>query len=127
MAILLPALVVGAACGVLAVAAGIYLRRVTGAALTDQFRAAESICAGGFPAGWVAGIEREQFWRRAMRRPTSGTQLALARLDRLVPFFERGSFYEDATARDLLLSQLRQARARWAGMTWEDILRETPG
>lgn len=42
-------------------------------------------------------------------------------IDRLIQFFEKSPFFENAEARELLLRQLKETRQRWSTMTWEEI------
>jgi hypothetical protein len=107
-----------------------YIRRVADLAITDQFRAAESIANGEFPEKWYAQINR-RLGRIRVFLPfipeTKGMEQALQNIDRLTRFFENSPFFENAQARELLLSQLREARQRWVAMTWEDISKEYRG
>jgi hypothetical protein len=99
-------------------------------ALTDQFRAAEAIVNGRIPRKWVVQINRRIAWRGVMclfGGDVSGTELALAKIDKLFRFCENSHFYESAEARELLLTQLREARGRWAKMTWEELVAEYDG
>jgi hypothetical protein len=90
-------------------------------AITDQFRAAETILDGRVPDKWVAQINR-RLTRRAKRRDVTGIELALDKLDKLYRFFENSPFYENAEARDLLLKQLQETRGRWEKMTWDELV-----
>ncbi len=107
-----------------------YIRRVADLAITDQFRAAESIANGKFPEKWYVQINR-RLARNRIFLPfipeTIGMEQALQNIDRLTRFFEKSPFFENAQARELLLSQLREARQRWVAMTWEDISTEYSG
>jgi glutamine synthetase adenylyltransferase len=101
-----------------------YTRRVADAALTDPFRAAESITNGKFPEKWVAQINRRLALKRlmpALMPEVSGTGQALQKIDRLIRFFEKSPFFENKEARELLLSRLKETRQRWEQMTWEEI------
>jgi hypothetical protein len=101
-----------------------YTRRVTDLALTDQFRAAEAIANGRIPENWVKQIDRELRRRRTWRiflHKVSGTDLALSKIDRLYRFFQKGSFFETAEARELLLARFQEMRQRWERMAWEEI------
>ena len=122
LTLLLTALGLAAAVALIAV----YLRRVFDVALTDQFRAAETIYNGRTPPQWVGAISQQLAVRRLLPwRPTaSGAQLAVQRVERLVQFFARGPFFEDEATRARLLADLRQAQTRWAGMTWDQIKAE---
>jgi hypothetical protein len=106
----------------------IYMRRVMDSTLTDKFRAAEAISAGRIPRTWVAKIDRRMALRPAIYpwlRKRTGTELAIAKLDGLYPFFERIPYYENAEARDVLLTRLKETRARWATMTWDALRLES--
>lgn len=105
----------------------VYMRWVADGALTDQFRAAETIVNGRIPDQWVVQINRRIAWRRRMRllrRDVSGTELALAKIDKLYRFYENSPFFENEEARELLLIQLRETRERWAKITWEELVAE---
>jgi hypothetical protein len=105
----------------------IYTRSVADAALTDPFRAAESIANGKFPQKWSAQIERRLALKRQMPGlfpEVSGTSQALQKIDRLIRYFDKSPFFDTAEARELLLSMLKETRQRWSTMTWEDIKRE---
>jgi hypothetical protein len=106
------------------------MRRVADVALTDQFRAAETIVDGRIPDKWVLQINRRIAWESKLplfRRGVSGTELALAKLDQLYRFYENSPFFENAEARELLLTELRETRGRWAKMTWEELVSEHNG
>jgi hypothetical protein len=108
----------------------VYMRRVADVALTDQFRAAETIVDGRVPDKWVVQIKRRIAWESRLpffRRDVSGTELLLARIDKLYRFYENSPFYENAEARELLLTELRETRERWAKMTWEELVSEHNG
>jgi len=108
----------------------VYTRRVAEVALTDQFRAGEAIVSGRIPDQWVVQINRRIAWRGVIRllgRDVPGTGLALAKIDKLLRFYENSSFYENAEARELLLTELRETRGRWAKMTWEELVSEHNG
>jgi hypothetical protein len=105
----------------------VYTRRVADLALTDQFRAAESITNGNFPKKWYMQINRCLALKRvipALTPEASGTGQALQKIDRLIRFFEKSPFLENAEARELLLNQLKETRQRWSKMTWEEIEKE---
>ena len=107
-----------------------YVRRVADVALTDQFRAAETIVDGRIPDQWVLQINRRIAWESRLplfRRDVSGTELALAKIDKLYRFYENSPFYENAETRELLLTELRETRGRWAKMTWEELVSEHNG
>ena len=102
----------------------VYTRRVADSALTDQFRAAESITNGCFPEKWLKQINRRQAIQRLFpfqKSETSETGQALRKIDRLIQFFEKSPFFENVEARDLLLSRLKETRQCWSTMTWEEI------
>jgi hypothetical protein len=101
-----------------------YTRRVADVALTDQFRAGETIVNGRIPDQWVAQINRRLASPRFLRRDVSGTELALDKIDKLYRFYEQSPFFENEKTRDLLLEQLRETRERWAKMTWEELVSE---
>jgi hypothetical protein len=105
----------------------LYARRVVDLGLTGRFRAAEAISNGRTPAGWVAAIDRQLALRRALLpwlHSLSGSALAARRAEQLSGFFARSTFFEDESARALLLARLADARARWSTMTWEQIRAE---
>ena len=105
-----------------------YGRRVADAAITDQFRAAESISKGIFPEKWRRQITRHLALRKVIPGFTakkSGVQQALDKMDRLIQYFERSPFFENAATRELLLTQLKDTRMRWSKMTWEEIGKES--
>jgi hypothetical protein len=105
----------------------VYTRQVATAALTDPFRAGEAIVEGRIPAKWVAQIERRQALRGALRligRDVSAKELILAKIDKLYRFFENSPFFENDSVRELMLTELRETRARWAGMTSESLMAE---
>jgi len=107
-----------------------YMRRVADLTLTDQFRAAETIVNGRIPGKWVVQINRRLAIKDRMplfRPHVSGTELALAKIDKLYRFYENSPFYENAEARELLLTELRETRGRWAKMTWEELVSEHNG
>ena len=94
----------------------VYTRRVADVALTDQFRAGEAIVEGRIPAHWVAQIKRRQALRAVLRlfgRDAPAEEIVLAKIDKLYRFFDRSPFFENAEARELLLTKLRETRARW--------------
>jgi hypothetical protein len=99
----------------------VYVRRVAGVALTDQFRAAETIVNGRLPIKWVAQINRRLASPRFLRRDVTGTELALDKIDKLARFYEKSPFFEDEQARELLLTQLQETRECLAKMTWEEL------
>lgn len=108
----------------------LYMRRVADVALTDQFRAAETIVNGRIPDKWVLQIKRRIAWESRLpffRRSVSGTELLLAKIDELYRFYENSPFYENAEARELLLTELRETRGGWAKMTWEELVSEHNG
>jgi hypothetical protein len=108
----------------------LYVRRVADVALTDQFRAAETIVNGRVPDQWVVQINRRIAWESRLplfRRGVSRTELALAKIDKLYRFYERSPFFENEEARELLLTQLRETRERWGKMTWEELVSEQNG
>src|SRR5919108_6606992 len=113
--------------GLLAWVLTIYWRRVVDAAITQHFREAEAISNGWPPRHWIIEINRKIALRRTMGplvRQITGSEFATWKIDRLHRFFVQSPFFEDATARDELLSQLRETRERWATMTWEAISHE---
>jgi hypothetical protein len=104
-----------------------YMRRVTDMALTEQFRAAESIVSGHIPDQWIAQINRRIAIRRATRlfhHEVNGIELVLDKINNLYRFFENSPFIENEKTRQLLLEQLRETRERWAKMTWEGLVSE---
>jgi hypothetical protein len=101
-----------------------YARSVADAALTDQFRAAESISNGRIPEKWAAQINRSLAYKRmapALLPEASGTKQSLQKLDRLMQYFNKSPFFENAESRELLLNQFKETRQRWLKMTWEEI------
>lgn len=102
----------------------LYMRRVADVALTDQFRAGETIVDGRIPDQWVVQINRRLAFPRVLRRDISGTELALDKIDKLYRFYEKSPFFENEKARELLLEQLQETRERWAKMTWEELMSE---
>ena len=104
-----------------------YTRAVADAALTDPFRAAESITSGMFPQKWSVQIERRLALKRLMPGiipEVSGASQALQKIDRLIRYFDQSPFFETAEARELLLTMLKETRQRWLTMTWEEINKE---
>jgi hypothetical protein len=102
----------------------IYTRRVVDAALTDPFRAAESITNRRFPQKWAVQIKRRLMLKRMIPllfSNATGTIYALQKMDRLIRFFEKSPFFETPEARELLLTQLKEIRQHWAKLTWEEI------
>jgi hypothetical protein len=105
-----------------------YTRRIADAALTDQFRAAESIANGHIPERWVRQINQQLAIKQALpilQPGVSGVGLVLKKIDRLYRFFEKSPFFENGEARELLLANLRETRQRWSKMTWEEIEKES--
>jgi hypothetical protein len=102
----------------------VFTRRVADSALTDQFRAAESITNGRFPEKWLKQINRHQAIQRLLpfQKPeASETGQSLRKIDRLIQFFEKSPFFENVEARELLLMQLKETRQHWSTMSWEEI------
>jgi hypothetical protein len=99
----------------------VYVRRVADVVLTGPFRAAETIVDGQLPHKWAAQINRRLALLRFLRRDVTGTELALAQLDKLSRFFAKSPFFESERVRVLLLTQLWETRERWADMTWEEL------
>ena len=125
MSLIVFALFAAAAFAVIVGFVTVYARRVADVALTDQFRAAETIVDGHIPDQWVAQINRRIAWEGGLplfRRDVSGTELLLSKIDKLVRFYESSPFYENAETRELLLAQLRETRERWAKMTWAELV-----
>jgi hypothetical protein len=78
----------------------------------------------------VAQINRRIAWESRLplfRRGVSGTELLLAKIDKLYRFYENSPFFENEKTRDLLLEQLQETRRRWAKMTWEELVSEHNG
>jgi hypothetical protein len=103
----------------------VYMRKVADVALTDQFRAAETIVAGHIPDRWIAQINRRignKWATRLTHHEVNGIELALDKIDKLYSFYENSPFFENAEARDLLLSQLQETRERWVKMTWDELV-----
>jgi hypothetical protein len=110
---------------VMAYLLALYARRVANMAITDQFRAGETIVNDGrVPDKWVAQINRRLAGGaiRRSRHEVGGIELALDKLDRLYRFFENSPFYENAEAREQLLKQLQEVRGRWEEMTWDELV-----
>jgi hypothetical protein len=104
-----------------------YTRYVADAALTDPFRAAESITNGNFPEKWYTQISQCLALKRLLpviSPEASETEQALQKIDKLIRFFEKSPFYENAVARELLLTRLKETRQHWVQMTWEEIRKE---
>jgi hypothetical protein len=102
----------------------LYTRRVADLVLTDQFRAAESIDNRRFPENWLKQINRRLAIQRLLpflKLKASERGQALRKIDRLIQFFEKSPFFENAETRELLLSRLIETRQRWSTMTWEQI------
>ena len=130
MGLVVSVLVVAAAFAIVVGFLIVYTRRVADVALTDQFRAGEAIVEGRVPAQWVTQIKRRQTLRGVWRlfgRDAPADELVLAKIDKLYRFYENSPFYENAEVRELLLTELRETRARWAGMTWEELLLQADG
>jgi transcription termination factor Rho len=127
MGLVASALSLGVAFAIIAGLLAVYMRRVADIALTDQFRAAESITNGNFPKKWDMQINRRLALKRvipALTAEASGTEQALQKIDRLIRFFEKSPFFENAETRELLITHLMETRQRWAKMTWEEIEKE---
>jgi hypothetical protein len=125
MSLIVFALFAAAAFAIIVGFVTVYARRVANVALTDQFRAAETIVDGHIPDQWVAQINRRIAWEGRLplfRRDVSGTELLLSKIDKLVRFYENNPFYENAETRELLLAQLQQTREHWAKMTWAELV-----
>lgn len=122
MSLIVFALFAAAAFAIIVGFVTMYARRVADAALTDQFRAAETIIDGRIPDQWATQIDRRLAFPRFLRRDVTGTQLALDKIDKLVRFYENSPFYENAETRELLLAQLRETREHWAKMTWAELV-----
>jgi hypothetical protein len=123
-------LFVAAAFPVVMLLVAVYMRRVADVALTDQFRAAETMVDGRVPDQWVLQINRRIAWGSRLplcRRGVSGMELLLAKIDKLYRFYERSPFFENEGARELLLTQLRETRERWGKMTWEELVSQHNG
>ena len=127
MGFVLSVLLVVAGVAIVVCLVTVYTRQVASAALTDPFRAGEAIIEGRVPAKWVAQIERRQALRGALRligRDVSAKELILAKIDKLYRFFENSPFFENDSVRELMLTELRETRARWAGTTSESLMAE---
>lgn len=130
MALVAGLLLLAAAFAIIVGLLAVYTRRVADLALTDQFRAAEAIVNGRIPHQWVVQINRRIAWRGVIRllgRDVRGRELALAKIDKLLRFYQNSAFFENAEARKLLLAELRETRGRWAQMTWEELVSEYNG
>lgn len=130
MALVAGLLLLAAAFAIIVGLIAVYTRRVADLALTDQFRAAEAIVNGRIPDQWVVQINRRIAWRGVIRllgRDVRGRELALAKIDKLLRFYQNSAFFENAEARKLLLTELRETRGRWAQMTWEELVSEHDG
>ncbi len=102
---------------------GLYTRRIMDGALTDHFRAAEAISDGRIPDKWVVQIQ-QQIRRGRLKADFEGTEVVLAKLDKLYGFFEKSSYFEDEDVREMLLTQFQETRRRWSEMTWEALVVE---
>ena len=76
---------------------------------------------------WVVQINRRLVAPGWLRHHAGGTELALAKIDKLVRFYENSPFYETTQARELLLTELQDTRERWAKMTWAELVSEHNG
>jgi hypothetical protein len=124
MSLLTLALSIVAIFAIIVIFLTVYMRRVADVALTEQFRAAESIVSGHIPDRWVVLINRRLTVNKLMpifQHNRSGIELALRRIDKLIRFFKNSPFVESEEARELLLSQLQETRKRWINMTWEEL------
>ena len=127
MGFVLSVLLVVAGVAIVVCLVTVYTRQVASAALTDPFRAGEEIIEGRVPAKWIAQIERRQALRGALRligRDVSAKELILAKFDKLYRFYENSPFFENDSVRELMLTELRETRARWAEMTWQTLMAE---
>ena len=105
-----------------------YTRRIGDTALTDNFRAAESIAGRRIPARWRAQINLQIKLRKmgfAFQSKISGTDIALNKIHQLYMFFEKSKFFDTEETRALLLKTLNETRDRWRSMAWEEILEES--
>jgi hypothetical protein len=124
MSLLTLALSIVAIFAIIVIFLTVYMRRVADVALTEQFRAAESIVSGHIPDRWVVLINRRLTVNKLMpifQHNRSGIELALRRIDKLIRFFKNSPFFESEEARELLLSQLQETRERWINMTWKEL------
>ena len=127
MGFVLSVLLVVAGVAIVVCLVTVYTRQVASAALTDPFRAGEEIIEGRVPAKWIAQIERRQALRGALRligRDASAKELVLTKFDKLYRFYENSPFFENDSVRELMLTELRETRARWAEMTWQSLMAE---
>lgn len=86
--------------------------RASHKAITSYFKASEFILEHHRPPPeWIKTGPGDRLRRRSMRPVGKGD--VLSRLDELIGFFERCSFFEDEFAREQLLLQLRQEREDW--------------
>jgi len=105
-----------------------YTRRIGDTALTDNFRAAESIAGGQVPARWRTQINLQIKLRKmGVTFPSniSGTDIALKKVQQLYLFFTNSKFFDTEETRSLLLKTLNETRDRWRSMAWEEILAES--
>ena len=102
-----------------------YTTRVANRAITDQFRAAETLVGGQLPKSWRSRIDRRLSLAR-MLGPLGGSAtgrgLALRKLDELERFFEHSRFFETEVAREQLLERFQEIRLRWEQMEWQEIV-----
>ena len=105
-----------------------YTRRIGDTAITDNFRAAESIAGGQIPARWRNQINLQLKLRKIgipFPANSSGTGIALIKIQQLYAFFEKSKFFDSEETRSLLLKTLNETRERWRSMAWEEILAES--
>ncbi len=102
-----------------------YSTRVANRAITEQFRAAETLVGGRLPKFWRSRIDRRLTLARVLGPlggSATGEGLALKRLDELKGFFEHSRFFETEEAREELLRQFQEIRMRWETMDWKEIV-----
>lgn len=101
-----------------------YLRFMTNRAVTQHFKAAEAISEGRVPEQWIQQINNQMnsklVWWTFIGRKTS-IEIALEKIDSLYRFFENSPFFRTSEARDILLIQIQQTRAKWQDMTWDEL------
>ncbi|MEM7129041.1 MAG: hypothetical protein AAF702_22095 [Chloroflexota bacterium] len=105
-----------------------YWRRIIDKNITVHFRAAESITEHDqLPSEWIEEINHKVGSTAHTLfgfRKLSGVALMLEKIDATMRFFDEGSFYADDTAKQILLSELADARKRIEQMSWEEVLLE---
>lgn len=95
--------------------------QVVGKSTYERHTAAEEILSsGGVPGSWRGGHLRPPY-------PPEAGRGFVRRLDELIRHFERAPVFDSEPTRQLLLEDLRAARARWEKGEWEVSETEPPG